>query len=79
MFSLQIIDYKFWDLICITFVRGDYKLFFNGDEIWTKTIPSPWAINSHSDTTLGYVEGKGEPLEGYFDDVSTMYAIRCTL
>ena len=48
---------------------GHYVVYVNAvnsGNAWVDPLP----INSHSDATLGYVEGKGT-MKGYFDDVSS--------
>jgi hypothetical protein len=69
LYLFQEIPSNYWSKICVVFDNGDYKLYVNA-ELCGGAEVGAFPINSHSDPTVGYVEGK-PPLKGYFDDVST--------
>ena len=64
----QEIPKEYWTKVCVVFDMGHYVVYVNAansGNAWVDPVP----VNSHSDATLGFVEGK-EPMKGYFDDVS---------
>ena len=62
-----------WTSVCVVFNNGDYWVYVNGDAV-VHVQTDAQAVNSHSDTTVGFVAGK-DTFFGCFDDVSLRWFI----
>lgn len=56
-----------WSKVCVVFDMGRYVVYVNAQNSGN-AFADPVPVNSHSDATLGFVEGR-DPMKGYFDDV----------
>ena len=60
-----------WSKLCVTFERGTYKFYHNGQQYQEHTLqglPTPVPYNSHRAATLGY-KPTYPTFQGYMDDV----------